>query len=170
MMIQALDEAKKCEPKPTAFCVGCVLVTRLPGFRPVILTRGYSRELQGNTHAEANALSKAHNLSEDQIHALFPLANHGVLDIHSILHATDIYTTMEPCSIRTSGLAPCADALIKAGIQRCIIGVGEPRDFVTCEGARKLVGAGTEVVWLKGMEQECLSVARRGHSCDTETS
>ena len=74
-----------------------------------------------------------------------------------------LYTTMEPCSIRTSGLAPCADALIAAKIRRCFIGVGEPDDFVNCEGAQKLKNAGVEVIWINGLEKECLEVARTGH-------
>lgn len=81
-----------------------------------------------------------------------------------ILARTDVYTTLEPCSIRTSGLSPCADALISAKIRRCFIGVGEPDDFVNCEGAQKLKDAGIQVIWLKGLEQECLKAARRGHS------
>jgi pyrimidine deaminase RibD-like protein len=60
-------------------------------------------------------------------------------------------------------LPPCADALITAKIRRCFIGVGEPDDFVNCEGAQKLKNAGIEVIWLKGLEQECLKAARRGH-------
>lgn len=63
-----------------------------------------------------------------------------------------------------SGLAPCADALILAKVRRCFIGVAEPDDFVKCEGAQKLMNAGIQVSWLKGMEQECLAEARRGHS------
>ena len=56
--------------------------------------------------------------------------------------------------MRTSGLAPCADALVAAKIKRCIIGVGEPDDFVKCEGAQRLIDAGVEVVWVKGIEEE----------------
>ncbi|KAI0709257.1 cytidine deaminase-like protein [Earliella scabrosa] len=158
----ALDEARKCVPSPTAFCVGCILTASYPpGSSPVILARGYSRELPGNTHAEANALQKARQLSEAQLLELFPNAS-SPLDIETILAHADIYTTMEPCSIRTSGLAPCADAVIAAGIKRCFIGVGEPDDFVNCEGARKLKDAGVEVIWLEGLEKECLEVARMG--------
>ena len=158
----ALDEARKCVPSPTAFCVGCILTASYPpGSSPVILARGYSRELPGNTHAEANALQKARQLSEGQLLELFPNAS-PPLDIETILAHADIYTTMEPCSIRTSGLAPCADAVIAAGIKRCFIGVGEPDDFVNCEGARKLKDAGVEVIWLEGLEKECLEVARMG--------
>lgn len=159
----ALAEAKSCIPVPTAFCVGCVLVTRLPSFhKPVILARGYSRELSGNTHAEANALSKARDLSSTDIAALFPQLNPPpAIDI--ILAHTDVYTTLEPCSVRTSGLAPCADAIVAANCRRCVIGVGEPPDFVNCEGAQILKQAGLEVVWVGGLEEECLAAARRGH-------
>ncbi|KAH9951461.1 cytidine deaminase-like protein, partial [Amylocystis lapponica] len=118
-----------------------------------ILARGYSRELPGNTHAEANALTKARNLSQEQLRHL----------VDELLAHADIYSTMEPCSVRTSGLAPCADAVVAAKLRRCFIGVGEPDDFVQCEGARKMQEAGIEVIWLKGLEKECLEVARRGH-------
>lgn len=163
-MQQALNEALSddCVPVQTAFCVGCVLVARVPGMEPVTLSTGYSRELPGNTHAEANALTKALGLSEPHLAALFPLAS-PTLSIEDLLRHTDVYTTLEPCSVRTSGLPACADALIKAGIKRCIIGVGEPDDFVTCEGAQKLRDAGIDVVWLSGLEKQCLGAARRGH-------
>ena len=153
----ALEEAKKCIPTPTAFCVGCVLVVRLSD-QPIIIATGYSRELLGNTHAEANALAKALSLFPDQI------SSHSTpLTFNDIMAHTDIYTTLEPCSVRTSGLAPCADALIAAKVKRCFIGAGEPEDFVTCEGARKLQDAGIGVIWLEGLKAECLAVARRGH-------
>lgn len=158
----ALEEARKCTPTPTAFCVGAVITVRYPPeTEPVVLATGYSRELPGNTHAEANALVKAYALSPAEREALVPSlsAGHTLADILS--HA-DIYTTMEPCSVRTSGLAPCANAIVDAGIRRCFIGVGEPDDFVNCEGAQRLRDAGVEVVWVKGLEQECLEVARMG--------
>ncbi|KAH7922108.1 cytidine deaminase-like protein [Leucogyrophana mollusca] len=159
---RALEEARRCEPVPTAFCVGCVLVARYPGAAPVVLACGYSRELPGNTHAEANALSKAHALTASQLQALFPSISPPPT-LGAIFAHTDVYTTLEPCSVRTSGLAPCADALIDSKIRRCIIGVGEPDDFVKCVGAQKLQNADIEVVWFKGLEEECLTAARRGH-------
>ncbi|KAI0027810.1 cytidine deaminase-like protein [Vararia minispora EC-137] len=160
----ALDQAARCEPTPTAFCVGAVLVVRHPSqlSTPLVLSTGYSRELPGNTHAEANALAKACDLTPAELSA-FPSQ-----DVSELLRHVDCYTTLEPCSVRTSGLAPCADALIAAHIKRCVIGVGEPDDFVKCEGAQRLVNAGVEVIWVKGLEDECLKAARRGHS-DKET-
>jgi pyrimidine deaminase RibD-like protein len=155
-----MREAEKATPSPTAFCVGCILTVRCPADneKPVILATGYSRELPGNTHAEANALEKAREISPSDLAVIFPSE-----DLHRLLERADVYTTMEPCSVRTSGLAPCADALINAKVRRCFIGVGEPDDFVTCEGAHKLKNAGIDVIWLKGLEEECLKIARRGH-------
>ncbi|KAF7778674.1 hypothetical protein Agabi119p4_3019 [Agaricus bisporus var. burnettii] len=164
-LCQAIDEARKCQPTPTAFCVGCVITVKWPltSTDTILLSSGYSRELIGNTHAEANALSKARNLTKNQLQSLFPAASPAELSIDDILSHSDIYTTLEPCSVRTSGLAPCAKAIIAAKLSRCFIGVGEPDDFVKCEGAQMLKDAGIEVVWLKGHENECLTVARTGH-------
>lgn len=168
MLTMAVCEARKCSPKETAFSVGCVLVARYPDDteKPRVIATGYSRELEGNTHAEANALQKARNLQVNDLRKWFPSADENV-SLEGILRRTTVYTTMEPCSVRTSGLAPCADALIAAGVPRCVIGVGEPDDFVRCEGAQKLAQAGVEVVWLKGLEDLCLSVARAGHDVKT---
>ncbi|KAL1761713.1 cytidine deaminase-like protein [Schizophyllum commune] len=164
LMRLALAEAARCEPTPTAFCVGCVLAYRDPSSsEPTVIATGYSRELPGNTHAEANALTKLRALTPTEFAARLPSFDPSKASVDDILRQVDVYTTLEPCSIRTSGLAPCADALIAAGVRRCFIGVGEPDDFVQCEGARKLKDAGVEIVWLKGMEEECLSAARRGH-------
>ncbi|KIY43375.1 cytidine deaminase-like protein [Fistulina hepatica ATCC 64428] len=171
----ALSEAEKCTPTPTAFCVGCVLVVDSDGSvnNPVptpatVLSTGYSRELNGNTHAEANALQKLRSAPVATVidklprHLRVLLSSEVNITAEDILPHVDVYTTMEPCSTRTSGLAPCSDALITAKVRRCFIGVGEPADFVNCEGARKLTEAGIEVVWLKGLEDECLRVARKG--------
>lgn len=161
----ALDEAAKCEPTPTAFCVGCVItVPTLDTDNSTvykIISTGYSRELPGNTHAEANALAKAHSsATTDEFQQTFGTG----ADLPSLLRMADVYTTLEPCSVRLSGLSPCADALVSAGIRNCIIGVNEPADFVQCEGTRKLQQAGVNVVWMDGLESECLAMARRGHS------
>ena len=156
-----MAEGEKCTPTSTAFCVGCVLVVRLPGITPVILATGYSRELPGNTHAEANAFLKSQMLSAKELSSLF--STKDPIQYNILLQYTDVYTTLEPCSIRTSGLRPCVDVLVELKIKRCIIGVSEPDDFVKCEGAQKLKEAGIEVIWLDGLQDECLAVARRGH-------
>jgi tRNA pseudouridine synthase 8/2,5-diamino-6-(5-phospho-D-ribitylamino)-pyrimidin-4(3H)-one deaminase len=49
----AIEEAKKCVPIQGAFNVGAVLVSS-----GKIITKGHSRELLGNTHAEECCLLK----------------------------------------------------------------------------------------------------------------
>lgn len=161
----ALAEAHKCIPTSTAFCVGCVIVVPVHSAtraeEKMILSTGYSREMEGNTHAEANALTKARDRSPPELENFFPEGIPSGGGVEKLLKESDVYTTLEPCSVRTSGLPPCADALVDAQVRRCFIGVAEPDDFVTCEGAEKLRKSGIEVVWLKGLEQECLNAARR---------
>ena len=155
-MSDALREAQKCEPSSTAFSVGCVLVAWYPNDDsvPLFLARGHSRELPGNTHAEANALSKVMDLSS---HNVYP-----DITMETLLRHTTVYTTLEPCSVRVSGLQACADKLINAGVKRCVIGAAEPPDFVKCEGARKVKEAGIDVVWFDKFQEECIAIARNG--------
>jgi len=142
----ALEEAKKCEPTPTAYCVGCVIVDPRPTPRTVLST-GYSRELPGNTHAEENALAKLPKIPQ--------------------LGALDMYVTMEPCSERLSGNKPCTDRILEAVglIRRVVLGVREPDRFVQCVGVEKLEEHGIVVVRNEDveLEKECLAVASRGH-------
>lgn len=147
-MLLALKEASKCIPTLTAFCVGCVIVERDTGR---IITTGYSRELEGNTHAEANAIDKL--LRADSV---------GAVDL---LMGADLYSTLEPCSIRTSGNIPCVRWIIESGIRRVFMGVEEPKDFVECTGVVELRSAGIEVIVVEGddLNQLCLLEARRGH-------
>lgn len=98
---EALREAQKCEPVLSAFCVGCVLVTHWP--RPsspgILLSKGYSRELTGNTHAEANALAKAQSLSYEELTHLF---GGSPPSIDELLSNADVYTTMVVCALSFS--------------------------------------------------------------------
>lgn len=161
-MRRALLEAKKAHPSMSAFSVGCLLVVWYPreDSVPHPLAGGYSRELPGNTHAEANALAKVMDVGSptwDQINTLYP----GV-SLETLLRHTTVYTTLEPCSVRLSGLQPCTDKLIAAGVKRCVIGAAEPPDFVKCEGAQKLKESGIEVVWFDKFQDECVEIARNG--------
>lgn len=145
----ALDEARKCIPTSTAYCVGCVIVH--PVSRKVLAT-GYSRQLPGNTHAEENALAKF-ELCRDEI--------------DSDTKGLDMYATMEPCSERLSGNKSCTDRILEARglIGRVVLGVREPDTFVRCVGVEKLQERGIVVIRNENeeLERECLEVARRGH-------
>ncbi len=66
----------------------------------------------------------------------------------------DAYVTLEPCS-HYGQTAPCANALIDAGITRCFIAVVDPDPRVNWRGAALLQEAGIDVrVGLYGAEAE----------------
>src|SRR5258708_39479913 len=93
----ALDCANECGPTPTAFCVGCVIIVPHPtSDEPVVLETGYSRELPGNTHAEANALTKARNLTTQKISEL--LGAPSPPPIEKLLEKSDVNPTIAPGS------------------------------------------------------------------------
>ncbi len=54
------------------------------------------------------------------------------------------YVTLEPCS-HHGRTGPCADALIAAGIARCVIATVDPNPLVSGQGVAKLQAAGIEV-------------------------
>jgi diaminohydroxyphosphoribosylaminopyrimidine deaminase/5-amino-6-(5-phosphoribosylamino)uracil reductase len=66
---------------------------------------------------------------------------------HALGHATEsatAYVILEPCS-HQGRTGPCADALIAAGISRCVIATGDPNPLVSGNGIEKLRAAGIEV-------------------------
>src|SRR6202789_3928898 len=79
------------------------------------------------------------NLDHAEIVALKQAAARGF----STVGAT-AYVTLEPCSHR-GRTPPCADALIAAGIARCIIATQDPNPQVSGQGIEKLRAAGIEV-------------------------
>ncbi|CAG8483722.1 5522_t:CDS:2 [Ambispora leptoticha] len=133
----AIEQANLSIPIPTAYCVGAIIVKDSQ-----ILSRGYSRELPGNTHAEECALQKL------------------VSNPTSLISDATIYTTMEPCSTRLSGKKSCVDRILEAGIMRVVIGVEEPDHFVKCVGVDLLREKGVQVVRVRGLEEECLKPNR----------
>ncbi|KAF2737104.1 cytidine and deoxycytidylate deaminase zinc-binding domain-containing protein [Polyplosphaeria fusca] len=154
----ALDQAHESPPKPSNFRVGALLVDADTGS---ILSRGYTLELQGNTHAEQCCLAKfaqAHELPEERVGEALPP--------NSV-----IYTTMEPCNLRLSGNLPCVDRIIRTkrkdgerGIRTVYLGVKEPEKFVgENEGRKKLEEHGIECVHVGGFEEDILRVATAGH-------
>lgn len=97
--------------------VGCVIVKN-----DEIIGQGATSD-GGRPHAETNALAVA---GEDAIGAT-------------------AYVTLEPCS-HYGQTAPCANALIAAGIARCVIAVIDPDPRVHWRGAALLQEAGIDTV------------------------
>ncbi|KAJ4295139.1 hypothetical protein N0V90_007149 [Kalmusia sp. IMI 367209] len=158
LMLEALEEAKQSPPKPSNFCVGALLVDLETG---EVLSRGYTLEVEGNTHAEQCCLIKlaqAHDLPEERVGEVLP-------------PNTAVFTTMEPCNMRLSGSLPCVDRIIRttnkdgaAAIRKVYLGVKEPEKFVgENKGRAKLEEHGIECIHVPGLEEEILKVATAGH-------
>ncbi len=96
--------------------VGCVLVRE-----GRIVARGWTQP-GGRPHAEAEALKRA-----------------GV----NTKGAT-AYVSLEPCA-HEGKTPPCADALVSAGIKRCVVATRDPDPRTAGKGIAKLQAAGIEV-------------------------
>lgn len=67
-----------------------------------------------------------------------------VLDAAGAVEGATVFTTLEPCS-HTNVTAPCADALVGAGVARVVVGVEDPDTRVRGTGTQRLRDAGIEV-------------------------
>ncbi len=83
-----------------------------------------------------------------EIVALKQVASRG----YNVRGAT-AYVTLEPCS-HHGRTGPCADALIAAGIARCVIATVDPNPLVVGNGIARLRAAGVDVVLAEGALSE----------------
>ncbi|HXT42523.1 MAG TPA: deaminase [Pseudonocardiaceae bacterium] len=120
---RAIELAHNCPPSRSAFSVGAVIVEA----NGVVLATGYSRETHPNDHAEEAALAK--------------LVPHD----YRLAGAT-LYSSLEPCSTRSSRPRSCTDLILATPIARIVFAWREPDLFVNCDGAELLHAADREVV------------------------
>ncbi len=106
--------------------VGCVLVRQ-----GVVVGRGWTQP-GGRPHAETEALARA----------------------GAAARGATAYVTLEPC-FHTGETPPCADALLDAGVSRCVVAVEDPDPRVSGRGIVRLRDAGVEVI-----EGVCAEAAR----------
>jgi diaminohydroxyphosphoribosylaminopyrimidine deaminase/5-amino-6-(5-phosphoribosylamino)uracil reductase len=118
----AAETAGLASPNPQ---VGCVLTqTPVAGGTPEIIGEG-AHLYDNRDHAEIVALKQAaaHNISPSGATA---------------------YVTLEPCS-HHGRTPPCANALIAAGITRCVVATKDPNPQVSGQGIQRMSAAGIEV-------------------------
>ncbi len=120
----------KVQPNPM---VGAVLV-----HQSTIIGEGYHHEY-GQPHAEVNAIASVSD--------------------PSLLKGSTLYVSLEPCS-HFGKTPPCADAIIRHGIPKVVIGTTDPHDKVNGHGIQKLLDAGIEVVQ-HVCEPECRELNKR---------
>jgi len=156
-MKEALVLASSCVRVETAYNVGALLV----GSLGEVLATGFSREIEGNTHAEEVCLMKMMKKEEEGSDLDVP----SLLTRRSnLLRGATLYSTMEPCSKRLSGKKPCCELLAESGIARVVIAVREPSTFVQkCEGADRLEFAGIKVDFLDDRECQSQALAANAH-------
>ena len=90
----------------------------------VVIGEGYHHRC-GEAHAEINAINSVEN--------------------KELLKGSTLYVNLEPCS-HFGKTPPCADAIIRYGIPKVVIGSIDYHDKVNGAGVRKLREAGVEVV------------------------
>lgn len=119
----AAELAEQCPTSSTAFSVGAVIV----GSDGAVLATGYSREADPHDHAEESALNK--------------------LDVDDPrLRSATLYSSLEPCSTRSSRAVSCTERILAAAIPRIVFAWREPELFVDCVGAEQLRAAGREAI------------------------
>lgn len=113
--------------------VGAIVVA--PGGE--VLARGWTAP-GGRPHAEAIALERAGGSAR----------------------GATLYVTLEPCA-HVGRTPPCADAVIAAGIGRCVVALRDPHSIVDGRGLRALRRAGIEVE--VGLMAEAARAQLRGY-------
>ncbi len=118
---EAVEHSRLCLPSFAAYSVGAIIVSA----EGLELARGYSRETAVTAHAEEAALTRVNNAD---------------------LAGATLYSSLEPCGVRTSRPVPCARLIADTAISRVVFALREPPTLAPGGGAGLLRGAGLEVV------------------------
>lgn len=117
----AIELSRRSPRTPTNYAVGAVVV----GPAGDVLATGYTGESGPRDHAEEAALAKVAGVD---------------------LTGATIYSSLEPCTTRSSRAGTCTDLILAAGLRRVVIALREPLLFADCRGVETLRDAGVEVI------------------------
>lgn len=132
-LAEAIEHSRLCVPSYSAYSVGAVVVSA----EGVELARGYSRELEATAHAEEAALTRV------------PVTD---------LAGSTLYSSLEPCGVRTSRPVPCARLIAGTAISRVVFALREPPTLAPGGGAVMLRAAGVEVVEMQELSDAVRTV------------
>ncbi|MFI3264860.1 MAG: dihydrofolate reductase family protein [Rikenellaceae bacterium] len=134
---RAVEVSRNCTPSATSYCVGAVVVTACGE-----VFEGYTHETSPTHHAEQEAIKKAEAAKVDLVGAT-------------------IYSSMEPCSTRSSEPESCSAIIIRHRFARAIFALYEPSCFVVCKGALNMRLAGVDVECIDSLAEDVREV--NGH-------
>lgn len=132
---QAIELSRRCPPSQAAYSVGAVIVAA----DGTVLATGFSRETGPHDHAEEVALAK-------------------VPSGDSRLAMATLYSSLEPCGVRSSRPCPCSQLIIAAGLRRVAYAWREPPLLAAGGGGRQLRAAGVIVIEVPELAPEARRV------------
>jgi len=160
-LLEAITLSRSCPPSQTAYSVGAVLVAADGS----VLSTGYSRETAPGDHAEEVALAKI---------GLPASARAAGAGAAPELAAATLYSSLEPCAVRSSRPVPCAELILASGIGRVVIAWIEPPVLAPGGGAGRLRAAGIAVVEMPALASlarevnaQLLAQGKTAHPGDT---
>ncbi len=125
LLRRCCELAYLCPASDKAYAVGCVIVNG-----GEVVAEGYSRQGGGNLHAEEVAIDLAERGGKDLVG--------GVL-----------YSSMQPCGCRLSGVRSCQELILGVGINKVIYCVREPDYFLGHVGDGLLTDNDVEVLYAR---------------------